>query len=80
MVGVGEIRDQHGNVGPFRNMARLSNTLKYAIEEEATDVLCRPFVAFSDFYRLPNVSSHLSSTFGDATESIVTPYQTLCDN
>jgi hypothetical protein len=32
IVGVGEIRDQHGNVGPFRNMARVSNTLKYAID------------------------------------------------
>jgi hypothetical protein len=39
MFGVGEIRDQHGNVGPFRNMGRISNTLKYAIEEEAADVL-----------------------------------------
>jgi len=50
MFGVGKFRDQHGNVGPFRNMGTLANTFKYAIEEEAADVLdtCiqvrRPFV------------------------------------
>jgi hypothetical protein len=83
MFSVGEIRDQHGNVGPFRNMGTLANTFKYAIGEEAADVLdtCikvrRPFVTLADFYRLLSVSSHLSSTFGDATESTVTLYRTL---
>jgi hypothetical protein len=87
MFGVGEIRDQHGNVGPFRNMGTISNTLKYAIEEEAADVLdtcikvrCTFVTLQVDFYRLLNVFSHLSSTFGDTTGLTATPYRILYAN
>jgi len=87
MFGVGEIRDQHGNVGPFRNMGTISNTLKYAIEEEAADVLdtcikvrCTFVTLQVDFYRLLIVFSHLSSTFGDTTGLTATPYRILYAN
>ena len=39
MVGEGEILDQHGNVGPWRNMGPLPDSVKYVIEEESADVL-----------------------------------------
>jgi hypothetical protein len=87
MFGVGEIRDQHGNVGPFRNMRTISNTSKYAIEEEAADVLdtcikvrCTFVTLQVDFYRLLNVFSHLSSTFGHTTGLTATPYRILYAN
>jgi len=40
----------------------------------------RPFMTLADFYRLRNVSSHLSSTFGIATESTATLYRILYAN
>ena len=87
MFGVGEIRDQHGNVGPFRNMGTISNTLKYAIEEEAVDVLdtcievrCAFVTLQADFYKIAECFSRLSSTFGDATELTATLYRILYAN
>ena len=40
MVGTGDVKDQHGNVGSYRNMGSLSSdTVKYKIEESASEVL-----------------------------------------
>jgi hypothetical protein len=68
MVGEGEILDQHGNVGPWRNMGPLPDSVKYVIEEESADVLdiCVKVVTrysqrgsvFAD-YRLWKHCSHL---------------------
>jgi len=39
MVGTGDVKDQHGNVGSYRNMGSSSDTVKYKIEESASEVL-----------------------------------------
>src|SRR5271154_2460625 len=39
MVGTGDVKDQHGSVGSYRNMGSSSDTVKYKIEESASEVL-----------------------------------------
>jgi hypothetical protein len=40
MVGTGDVKDQHGNVGSYRNMgSSSSDSVKYKIEESASEVL-----------------------------------------
>jgi hypothetical protein len=39
MVGTGDVKDLHGNVGSYRNMGSLSDNVKYKIEESASEVL-----------------------------------------
>ena len=39
MVGTGDVKDLHGNVGSYRNMGSSSDNVKYKIEESASEVL-----------------------------------------